>query len=249
MPRKFFPYEITHLSRFGKGRVKPEDIGETPVEYITGKVEFDGRVFNIDTNTLIPRIESEELVTLASEQIKQLITDGQVTIADVGCGCGAIGISLALRLEKERVSYELFLSDISTEALKIAQKNLDLFLPKTKKVKILVSDILSSYPSNKTFDLIIANLPYIPSERIAYLDESVKDHEPHLALDGGPEGLKYIRQLIRQAEGKTRQKTEILLEIDYTHKLADFEEFTDNWETSIKIDSFERSRFAHLQKR
>ncbi len=245
--RQLTPYEKTHLQRFDKSNINIVNYGEMPVEYITNKAEFGGQVFEIDQNVLIPRIESEELVNLALEKItnhKNLI------IADVGCGSGAVGINLWFKLKKVKINVEMYLSDISKKALVITQKNVKKLIGKTSQIRIIKSDLLKNYPEEIKFDLILANLPYIPSERIKVLDKSVKEYEPHLALDGGSDGLKYIKEIVKQAKKRLNHKGIILLEVDYTHdeeflrqnlKLKDFQ-------LQVTRDQFQRTRFAVLSK-
>ncbi|MBT3249756.1 MAG: peptide chain release factor N(5)-glutamine methyltransferase [Candidatus Pacebacteria bacterium] len=242
MTRKLSPYEKTHLQRFGKGDIDIADYGEMPVEYITGKVEFGEQVFEVNKNVLIPRVETEEFVNLALEKIEK----EEVTIADVGCGSGAIGISVWLELQKKTVATQMYLSDISAEAIKVTKRNVSNLIEEDENIKIFKSDLLESYPKDVKFDLIMANLPYIPSGRVAILDESVRKYEPHLALDGGEDGLKHIERLIKQAKDRLNPGGVILLEVDYTHddeylrrKLA-----LDDMQLETKQDQFQRMRFA-----
>ncbi|MEN8252760.1 MAG: peptide chain release factor N(5)-glutamine methyltransferase [Patescibacteria group bacterium] len=263
--RKLSSYEKNHLRKFGKSNINIADYAETPVEYITGKVEFYSRIFDINQDTLIPRIETEELVKLA---LNYLIKNNykKINIADIGTGCGAIGISLFLELEKLNITSEIYLSDISEKALKVAKVNAKKLINQNISAKgrpasgwkIFKSDLLTNYPKNQKFDLILANLPYIPSERINYLDSSVKDYEPHIALDGGPDGLKHIRKLLKQAKNRLKPRGKIILEIDHTHTLNELENISafstkgrpaSGWKVEIKLDNFERSRFAILSLR
>ncbi len=249
MIRKLSPYEKTHLHRFGKGDINIADYGEMPVEYITGQVEFDGQVFEVNKDVLIPRVETEEFVILALEKIAET-NKRDLIIADVGCGSGAIGISVWLKLPKKGVAAQLYLSDISAKAVEVAQKNVANLIGENESVKIFKSDLLKNYPEEVKFDLIMANLPYIPSGRVAILDEAVRKYEPHLALDGGSDGLKYIKQLVIQAQGKLNPGGVIILEVDYTHD----EEFLrkklelDDLKLETKQDQFRRMRFVVIKK-
>ena len=130
MTRKLSPYEKTHLQRFGKGDIDIADYGEMPVEYITGKVEFGEQVFEVNKNVLIPRVETEEFVNLALEKIEK----EEVTIADVGCGSGAIGISVWLELQKKTVATQMYLSDISAEAIKVTKRNVSNLIEALKNI-------------------------------------------------------------------------------------------------------------------
>ena len=162
-----------------------------------------------------------------------------LSVADVGTGSGALAILLA-----KRVSLEfLTMSDISSEALKIAKENVDRLMPGVKP-KIFVSDLMSSYGEEK-FDLIMANLPYIPSFRVKGLPLSVVDYEPHIALDGGDEGLGLIRKFLPQAKERLKPGGTIILEIDYAHVLEDFQGFGFESVEVVK-DEFGQRRFVVL---
>jgi release factor glutamine methyltransferase len=248
MKRQLSPYEKTHLRRFNKNDISVTDYGEMPVEYITGKVEFCEQIFEVNSSVLIPRIESEKLVDLAQEQIDHL-KNKKVTIADVGCGSGAISISLWLKLKKN-IDTKLYLSDISATALVVTKKNIERLIGKTDKIEVLKSDLLKNYPEKIKFDLIIANLPYIPAERISVLDKSVREYEPHLALNGGVDGLEHIKKLVKQAQSKLSPKGIILLEVDYTHDKKFLMENLqlDGLILKVERDQFQRTRFIILSK-
>ncbi len=246
-PRHLSIYEQTHLARFGQANISIEEYGETPVEYITGKAEFCGHVFTVNENTLIPRVESEQLVDLVVQQTLTLPTNTTLHIIDVGTGAGAIGLSVYLQLFSQRPHTKLWLTDISESALKIAQKNTQALLSpaQQQQVQIGVSDLMSSISLNVTFDIIIANLPYIPSQRIQALDPSVIDFEPHLALDGGPEGLTLIHQLLKQAPNFLTSSGKVFLEIDHTHSLSELTSGTP-FAGSLMTDDYGQNRFAIL---
>ena len=99
------------------------------------------------------------------------------------------------------------------------------------------------------FDLIISNLPYIPAQRIDYLTKSVKEFEPHIALDGGGSGLVLIHKMIKQAENLVYPHTKILLEVDYTHGYDDFNDFRKTWNILVTPDSSEGVHFVELIKK
>ena len=122
MVRQLTPYEKTHLSRFGRSGIDLSCLGEMPVEYITGQVEFMDRVFNIDKRGLIPRIETEELVELVLKRIKQArVSARPIRLAEVGTGSGVIGVSLALELQSIGQPFELYMSELSSQALDLAK--------------------------------------------------------------------------------------------------------------------------------
>lgn len=247
------PYERTQLARYAPSH-PPADIPlDIPIEYITGKIEFCELVFSVNPEGLIPRIETEELVNRSRTELARLLAEHDQTkllnVADVGTGCGAVVVTLAHAFKEaaERVRY--LASDISPTALALARKNAIDILGADHTVEIFVSDLLSEFPADIQFDLLIANLPYIPHDRIAFLDKSVNAHEPHLALDGGVDGLQLIHAFLRQATARTASGGVILLEIDYTHTADDFNEYRSNWSIRVDTDSFTRNRFARLERK
>lgn len=248
MTRTFSPYELTHLARFGKLSTDLTSYGEMPVEYITGKAEYYTRVFLVSQDTLIPRIETEELVDLALSLIKtKLTTNSELVIADVGTGCGVLGLTLFLELTKKHRPVRVWLSDLTPKILSITKQNAaNLVNPSDlDKLTFLESNLLESYPAEWKADLFLANLPYIPSQRIPSLDSSVKDFEPWLALDGGPEGFSLIHDFLRQTATRLKPNGIILLEVDHTHTAAEIipDELKKNWLAESLKDSFGQPRF------
>jgi release factor glutamine methyltransferase len=265
-PRSLSPREQTHLARFGVDGVARGEIsqyGEMPVEYITGQAEFYDRVFDVNENALIPRVETEELVDLVLAEVKD-----NFSIADVGCGSGAIGLTIGLELAKIGSKAEVWLSDVSNEAVEIAiineaklnksgftdvktiLQNKKSVKKKTKKVSFnfITSDLLKNYPKNKKFDILIANLPYIPEQRVGALDASVREFEPHLALKGGENGLQFIYQFLNEASVYLAPQGLIFLEIDHTHFLQDFVQYKKNFKIKLFKDEFGQNRFVRLEK-
>lgn len=249
MPRDFSPYELAQLQRHqvDPASIAPDD--ERPVEYITGVVPFLKRELTVTSDTLIPRVETEEL----ARRIIAHFTEpkhSHLSLADVGTGCGAIGLSIAWELSKRGTEVAAWLSDVSEAAVRVAEKNAQIENTTNAELHFLVSDLLTSFPPDQTFDLMIANLPYIPSERIAFLDKSVVDYEPHLALDGGPEGLTLVHRFLEQAIPRLNPSGEIWLEVDYTHSVA---EVAGQWLTTqlrgeMILDEYSRNRFIRLIK-
>ncbi len=184
-----------------------------PIAYITGHKEFYGYDFFVTPDVLIPKPDTEILVESALTEILQKIQsekNGISSICDICTGSGCVGLSVIKFLsERNKIPSaklpELTLSDISSAALSIAEKNAKNLLSKElfQKINLVKSDLFSAIP--KRFDMIISNPPYIPSKMV---DELLKDgrSEPRLALDGDSydtshkscDGLSIIRRLIPQ---------------------------------------------------
>lgn len=219
-PRQLTPLELNHLRKHGLYDLDPTSIGDQPVEYLTGHADFFGLDFLVTSDTLIPRLESEYLV----QQAIQIITDQKIAhpiIGDLGTGTGCLGLSLALNLTRQQTPYTIFLSDISPDALEVAKQNAERLLPSTVNLFFELSDLFSHFPPIK-FDLLLANLPYIPTSNIAHLDASVRDHEPQLALDGGPDGALYLNRFLKDLPNFLSDRGTALLEINDTHTLSNF---------------------------
>ncbi len=181
-----------------------------PLQYITRVQEFMGLPFMVDENTLIPRRETEELVELALEIIKE-----PMLIMDIGTGSGCIPISIAA-LNKNA---ECIAIDYSKKALEIAKKN-GINNNVSKRVKWIYSDLFNNISMEyyNAVDIIISNPPYIRSEVVDTLMKEVKDYEPRMALDGGKDGLDFYRKIIIQAKKFLKKGGHICFEIGYDQK-------------------------------
>ena len=173
-----------------------------PLAYIIGHREFYGLEFLVDRRVLIPRHETELVVQLALERARRI---ADPLIADVGTGSGAIALSLARHLTDARI----LASDISREALAVAQINASRL--HLDRVQLLQGDLLTHL--DQPFDLLIANLPYIPSVRYRQLPREIRDFEPRVALDGGFDGLAIMRRIITQLKPLVRRGSIALFEI------------------------------------
>lgn len=245
MARNWSVYEQNQLMKYGLWGKDLARFGEMPVEYITGHCEFDGLDFKVTKDVLIPRVESAEMLPL----LERLVWDkAEVNFAEVGAGSGAIGIALYLRLKKKSKKVMGVLSDISAEAVMVAKLNAKKLIGITADLSIQTSDLLKEIKRPEKFDLIFANLPYIPTSRVPRLPESVVDYEPHIALDGGPEGLTLLRRLL--VEGKERLESDgvVVLEIDYSHDLPDFVDIAE-YQYEIVKDEFGQNRFLVARER
>ncbi|OGE79098.1 MAG: hypothetical protein A2751_05650 [Candidatus Doudnabacteria bacterium RIFCSPHIGHO2_01_FULL_46_14] len=167
-----------------------------PVSYLIGHKEFYGLDFKVTPHVLIPRPETELLVELAIQKIKNKRLAIR-NILDIGTGSGCIITSIAVIASQRRSNLKFYATDVSNSALKIAKSNARRHSV-AKKIKFLHSNLLSTLPATayKLPSLILANLPYLtPSQYNSNLDLK---HEPRAALVAGPDGLKYYRKLFRQ---------------------------------------------------
>jgi release factor glutamine methyltransferase len=176
-----------------------------PLPYVIGHWEFYGLDFQLTPHVLIPRPETELLVEKAINWLQH--HPHRRRALDVGTGSGCIAITLARHIP----DLQILMTDISSEALKVAKLNAEK-LGLLDRVDLLKSDLLEQVPRAAIFDLICANLPYIPTQKLATL--SVAQREPHLALDGGLHGLKVIKRLIGQVKTHISPGGIMLLEID-----------------------------------
>lgn len=173
-----------------------------PVAYLTGHREFFGLDLLVDRRVLIPRPETEVLVELAIAEARRY-GNAPLTIADIGVGSGAIAIALAMHLPRAI----LYGVDLSAGALEVAAANIARY-HLHDRITLLEGDLLAPLPG--PVDLIVSNPPYTILNEI---EEGVYRYEPHLALDGGPDGLDCYRRFIAAAPAYLKPQGAILLEI------------------------------------
>lgn len=239
-----------------------------PKQYIQGWVEFYKLRFKVTPDVLIPRPETELLIDEVFIFVKSLKSPTSLTILDLGTGSGNIAISIAKNLSTHLKggNVNIIATDISSKALKVARQNAKLHGVKDK-IKFIRSNLLSnidcthiSRSSNMQSLIIVTNLPYIPSARIPYLDSSVKDFEPLVALDGGEDGFALYRKLFAQistmqprawANRPTRLHPKLIIgEIDYTHGELAVNEALKNFPTSqveVKTDLAYKQRILKIR--
>lgn len=166
-----------------------------PLQYVLGEWDFRSLTLKCDSRALIPRPETEELVTRVLKWLKANPSDAPRFIVDVGTGTGAIILSLAAEYKAPAV----FLgTDISEEAISLAKENA-IKCGLTNSVKFAVMDGLDDFDEPEVVDVIVSNPPYIESAVCETLDPRVKDFEPRLALDGGESGLEFYDRYLADA--------------------------------------------------
>jgi len=175
-----------------------------PRAYQEGTVNFYGFDFGVNSSTLIPRPETEQLVERTVVLVKQYLPS-RLRILDIGTGSGIIAITLKKLLPDSEVEA----SDISPEALKVARQNAN-----NNEVKITFRRGSLFQPVSGQFDLIIANLPYVPAARWRFLESQVRDFEPKGAIVAGRDGLKLLKQFCQTVGAYLNQPSLVALEID-----------------------------------
>lgn len=182
-------------------------IAGKPLQYIVGMQEFMGLPFRVNPSVLIPRLDTEVL----AEQVLGIIEGlglERPEVLDLCTGSGALGVTIAAKVPGALVT----MTDVSEEALKTAMGNAGLN-GVNRRCSFLLGDMFEALPDDKLFDIIVCNPPYIESDVIETLDVEVKDHEPRLALDGGPDGLDFYRIIADKASLHLKSGGVLALEI------------------------------------
>jgi len=229
-----------------------------PVAYIRGLKEFYGAAIVVDDRVLIPRPETETLVELAVARVRADLTSsprsaeaGPYLVWDMGTGSGAVAVAIGLELRRRRYgdAVRYVVSDISPEALTLATINAvaqglaDLFI-------FAQGDLTDVLPAPRPVDLLVANLPYIPTGDIGNLPVAA-GFEPRLALDGGPDGLSVIGRLLAALPLAVARGGVALLEIggDQSEALGRLAtEVLPGWSCQIHADLGGSPRVAQLER-
>ena len=185
-------------------------INGKPLQYITNNQEFMGLNFFVNENVLIPQPDTEIIVEETLKKCEELLQkNDSIKILDLCTGSGAIAISLANFLGDKA---EVFASDISAKALEVAKYNNE---KNNTNVRFIESDLFENIQEQK-FNIIVSNPPYIRSDVINELSKQVQN-EPHLALDGGEDGLEFYKKIIEQSCNHIKNGY-LILEIGYDQK-------------------------------
>lgn len=176
-----------------------------PVAYLTGTKEFFLLPFQVSPAVLIPRPDTETLVLETLNRLKGIVSP---QVLELGTGSGCIAVALAANHKTCRV----VAVDVSPDSADLAKRN-------TKanrvddRVTVLVGDLFDPVPAGTTYDAIVSNPPYVTPGEYAALAAEIRDHEPRLALDGGPDGLAFYRRIAARAEAFLKPGGAVLLEI------------------------------------
>ena len=214
-----------------------------PFAYVLGYESFYGYDFIVNEDVLIPRPETEELVGLVLQKFDEHFSNREhVKVFDVATGSGAIGITLAA----EEPKMDVVASDISKDALEVAKQN-------NKKMGTMVSflcgDMLQPFIDRDLHcDICVCNPPYIPSEE--QMEHSVVDYEPHVALFGGEDGLKFYRDVFEKAHLVCNENAILAFEMGYNQKEALTElakQYFPNAKIEVHKDMSQKNRMLTIE--
>ena len=183
-----------------------------PVAYLVGVKEFYLLKFEVSPAVLIPRPETETLVLEALRLLKPLTTP---SVLDLGTGSGCIAISIAHQKKDARVAAV----DVSPDALDVARRNAAIN-GVADRIAFTQGDLFAAVPAGAAFDLVASNPPYVTPGELATLAPDVRDHEPRLALDGGPDGLAFYRRIAAGVGAFVKPGGWLLVEIGETQDEA-----------------------------
>jgi len=196
------PEELYNDFLYGVDRFIIQNI---PVQHIIGYEYFFGYEFVVNSDVLIPRFETEELVANVLEQYDDVFNGTNVDVVDIGTGSGCLAVTLSV----EEKGMNVIATDISEKALDVAKQNNDKL---GGRVTFYQGDMLEPVKAMK-FDILVSNPPYIPNDE--FVEDLVKSNEPHVALFGGKDGLDFYRKIIIDAESILNDKYIIAFEHAY----------------------------------
>ena len=181
-----------HLEAMRRGMARL--VGGEPIQYVLGEWDFRRLTLKCDRRALIPRPETEELVTRVLSFLKARTDGGRPLVVDVGTGSGCIALAIASEFQDA----DVLGIDISADAVALARENAAR-CGLEERVRFAVADGLDDFDEPESVDAIVSNPPYIPTMECRALDPRIRDFEPMNALDGGPEGLDFYDRLVADA--------------------------------------------------
>jgi release factor glutamine methyltransferase len=215
----------------------------SPVAHLVGRKEFFSLEFEVGPAVLVPRADSEWVVTECLTLAKPMSAP---RILDVGTGSGCLAVALAQQHKAAIVTA----IDLSPDALAVARRNADRH-KLGERIRFLEGDLFGPVPEGERFDFIVSNPPYIPTGAIPTLAPEVRDHEPHLALDGGSDGFAVIDRLLAESPNYLESGGYLLVEIGYDQEAAGRERFekAGGWELGKTIQDGEgRARVLRARR-
>jgi len=183
-----------------------------PPQYILGRAVFMGNTFYCTSDTLIPRPETGVLVQTACDYLEEKKRNGSPaqTVIEIGTGCGNIAVSLAMRCDE---GVRILASDISPAAVEVARRNVQKHQV-DGRVSLFCGDLYEPFREHQgTADMVLCNPPYIPTTSLKKLARQIIDHEPVIALDGGPYGVGIFRRLLSGAPAFLKKGGALAFEI------------------------------------
>lgn len=195
-------------------RMMSRRLNGEPLQYIVGHQEFYGIPFRVNRSVLIPRPETELLVEAVMRRGRDWMqADGRIPrVLDVGTGSGAIAVTLAVKCPQWRITA----SDISAEALQVAQSNAELN-GAAERISWVHGDLLEPWLAREDsafdYDILVSNPPYISEDELETLQVEVREYEPHTALVGGKDGLRIYARLVEQLKQVKHRPRMVALEV------------------------------------
>ena len=231
------PKELEQLYNQGMQRL----LNGEPLGHILGFEWFYGYRFKVNEHVLIPRPETEELVANVLAAYDEFFDGKDIIAADIGTGSGAIAISI----KKEEPRIHMLASDISEDAIHVAKENAK---EQEAEVSFFIGDMLQPLIDRDIkLDLLISNPPYIPNEE--EMEESVVNFEPHVALFGGNDGLKFYRMIFENAHKVLKEKAILAFEMGYNQKealSAEAKKYFPNAKIEIMKDMHGKNRMLFI---
>jgi release factor glutamine methyltransferase len=217
-------------------------ISGVPLQYIVGRQEFYGRYFHVNPSVLIPRPETEYIVEAVLELQTTMDQSSQPrSIVDVGTGSGCLAVTLALELPGAHV----LATDISFDALRVAQENSRSL---QARVQFACMDVLDAISGE--FDFIVSNPPYVRRDEMTYLQREVREHEPHVALFSPDDELAIYRRLVTGGEKMLKSGGCILMEVGIGRDEKVLSLFSGRWQklaTKADLQGIPRTVIARWQ--
>lgn len=214
-----------------------------PVAYIVGNQNFMGWTLLSDKRALIPRPETEQLVELLVRHIRDHKLEAGKFL-EIGTGAGPIAIALKKYFPQAGVTA----TDVSEEALELAQENASRL---KVDINFVESDLFADVPKAK-YDVIVANLPYVPTQKLAFVSDQILDWEPMIAIDAGDDGLKYITPFLEEIKPFLGENGLVALEFWHTHgqPVKDLvAQHLPGFEVEVEKDLAGFDRFAFISPR